>query len=70
MLAEIWNLGVTLRPPSLNKTWDTKDAISDGPKQHFLLHATITLPLPIKALETTQITQFGILSLPSVIFQK
>ena len=35
-----WNLRLTLRPPSLNKTRNTKDVISTCPKQDFLLHTT------------------------------
>ena len=43
------NPGPTLRPPPLNKIRNTKDAISAGPKQDFLLYATTTHPSTIKA---------------------
>ena len=55
---------LTLGPPSLNKTKNIKDAISAGPKQDSLLHATTIHPSTIKALQTRKITKLGSLSLP------
>ena len=44
--------------------------ISAGPKQDFQLHATPTLPVTIKALQTTKIKILGLLSLPIGFEQK
>ena len=54
-----WNLGLTLHPPSLTKTRNTKDGIFAGPKQDFLLHTNTTYPQTIKALQTTKIAKLG-----------
>ena len=57
----------------LNKTRDTKDAISAGPKQDFMLHATNNLtdtnPPTIKVYQTTKITKLALLFLPLLIFK-
>ena len=68
-----WNLGLTLRPAFLNKTRDTKDVISAGPKQDVLLHATNTAnntnSPTIKVYQTTKITKLGLFFLPILIFK-
>ena len=54
--------------PSFNKTRNTKDVISAGPKQDFLLHATnnsTNAHAPtIKVFQTAKITKLGLLFLP------
>ena len=69
-----WNLGLTSRPAFLNKTRDTKDAISAGPKGDFLLHATNTPtntnPPTIKVYQTTKIIKLGFLFFPLLIFKR
>ena len=57
-------LRLTLGPPSLNRTKNTKDTISTGPKLGFLLHSTTIHPPTIKALQTRKTTKLGSLSLP------
>ena len=72
-----------MRPPSLNKARNTKDAISADPKKDFRPHATNThththTPPPptttttIKILQTTKITNLGFLSLtpPQLVFNR
>ena len=49
---------------------NTKDAISAGPEQEFLLHATTIYPRTVKALQTTKITKLGLLFLNSHKKQK
>ena len=48
---------------ALNKIRNTKDAVSPGSKQYFLLHVTCHIAA-IEALQTTKITKLSFLSLP------
>ena len=53
---KIWNLALTLRPPSLNRIRNTQNVILPDPKQDYLLHTTTTHPPTIKALQTKKNT--------------
>ena len=62
-----WNLGLTLRPAFLNKTRDTKDAISACPNFSCSTPPTPppnTHPPTIKVYQTTKITKLGLCFCP------
>ena len=48
-------MGLILHRPFMNKTRHSKDAISEGLKQDFLLHATTTHPAAVKALQSAPV---------------
>ena len=57
----LWDLAKTI---CLNKARSTKDAFSASPKQDLQPHATTIHPPTIKSLQTTKITELGLLPLP------
>ena len=70
LLIPLINVGnkFILCPPRVNKTRNTEDAISAGPKQDFLLYATTTHLPSIKTLQTKKNNKLRLSGFSSIDF--
>ena len=64
---KIWNLPLTLRPPSLNRIRNTQNVILPDPKQDYLLHTTTHPSTNNKSIPNWKKT---LLLLPSLNFNR